>query len=126
MEFEQFFRNFNLLSFGDEAEEDEDEIDSQSAGNIFKGSAHDLLHNDPKLIKSAGKSSDGYENNANNTKKHTIDKSEDNENQESVKRTKTQSNQSTKMKAVIGSDDGVSENDGSSGNDEETEQTDKL
>ncbi|XP_075252587.1 spliceosome-associated protein CWC27 homolog isoform X3 [Convolutriloba macropyga] len=121
----QAVKNFNLLSFGDEAEEDEDEIDSQSAGNIFKGSAHDLLHNDPKLIQSASKVSDGYENNAKSTKKHDIDKSEDNENQGSVKRKKTQSNQSTKMKAAVGSDD-VSENERSSGNDEETEQTDKL
>ena len=44
------FRNFNLLSFGDEAEEDEEEMDEKSAVQ-FKGSAHDLLANDPKLVK---------------------------------------------------------------------------
>ncbi len=48
-----FFRNFSLLSFGDEAEEDEED-NNEAVESHFRGkskSAHDLLQNDPKLVK---------------------------------------------------------------------------
>ena len=50
-----FFRNYSLLSFGDEAEEDEME-NEEVVINQFKGkskSAHDRLKNDPKLLSEA-------------------------------------------------------------------------
>lgn len=44
-------RNFGLLSFGDEAEEDEEETDSYVQKNAGKAkSTHDVL-DDPKLSK---------------------------------------------------------------------------
>lgn len=45
------FRNFGLLSFGEEAEEDEEETDSFVQKNAGKPkSTHDIL-DDPKLSK---------------------------------------------------------------------------
>lgn len=55
LKFVCFFRNFKLLSFGDEAEEEEEEVLAATKNFTTKGnSAHDIAK-DPTLSASTGK-----------------------------------------------------------------------
>lgn len=62
-----FGRNFKLLSFGTEAEEDEEESTRENEKFVGKKSTHDVLVDDPKLSAKTDDDSELVENNSSGT-----------------------------------------------------------